>query len=240
MLALLLLTLVSAAPEPALAVDVYVPLCDSSLIACGGGAAGDPESLDGNLYWGALYGAERYLSHAPRFRAVHRIDGPDSTRPYLLREVQLVRAAGAGEREVKLRLLAYSGKHIDEALHDFFSAAAGATTADLVVWAGHDRLMDVAAPTLTRSARARPSAVLACSSEAFFGPALEQLGSPRLAMTRSFMAPEAYLLEALTAAIASHGIDARAEVRAALIGAYAHYQRISPRAAASVFATLER
>ncbi|HEV8245935.1 MAG TPA: hypothetical protein VGP93_09200, partial [Polyangiaceae bacterium] len=38
------------AGEP-LTVLVVVPLCDSKLIHCGGQGAGDPGSLDRNLYW---------------------------------------------------------------------------------------------------------------------------------------------------------------------------------------------
>jgi hypothetical protein len=229
-----------------LTLDVYVPLCDSALIACGRGAAGDPTSLDGNLYWGAAYGAERYLTRAPAFRVESRADRPYPDRPHILRELRLVRRPGPGEREVRLRLWAYAGTAIDVALADFLAAAAGAraqthplsVSPDLVVWAGHDRLMDVPVPPLERTGAPKPAAVLACVSERFFGPPLAQVGSPPLVLTRSFMAPEAYLLEALAGAVARHGVGARGATRDALVAAYARYQRISPRAAATVFTRL--
>jgi hypothetical protein len=227
------------AAHPPLQVDVFVPLCDSALIACGRGAAGDPESLRGNLYWGAAYGAERYLSRARGFQVKGSVDRPFSDRPYVLREVRLVRSAGPGEREVQLRLLAYSGRNIDDALRDFLAAAAGdGTQADLVVWAGHDRLMDVPAPKVSPSSKAKPVAVLACSSQEFFGPVLATVGARPIALTRTFMAPEAYLLEALAASTARHGLGSPDALREDLIGAYARFQRISRKAASSVFARL--
>src|SRR5690242_14303916 len=94
-----LLLMLLAAP-PGLTLEVFVPLCDSTLIACGKGAAGDPDSLSGNLYWGAAYGAERYLSRAPSFRVDSKTDTPQPEKPYLLREVWLTRKPTGREQEV--------------------------------------------------------------------------------------------------------------------------------------------
>lgn len=228
---------VRADPGP-LVLDVYVPLCDGALIACGRGGLGEPRNLAANLYWGAMYGAERFLSRATGFRVVTRVDAPESAKPGLLRVVELERAAARGERVVRVVLRAYAGDRIDDALRDFLGAVGGASSADLVVWAGHDRLMDVPAPSVGVAAKARPSAVLACSSERWFKPVLDAAGSVPVVHTRTFMAPEAYLLEALASAVAAHGVEARREIRRALVEAYAKYQRISPKAASSVFSTL--
>ena len=161
----LLVALASAAPtdQSALAVTVFVPLCDSALIDCGRGALGDPRSLQGNLYWGARYGAERYLSRLPDWRVIAQRDGSGP----VLRETSLLRSGVSGERAVRLTLRAYAGDHIDEALADFLTAVEGrGAQVDLVVWAGHDRLMDVPAPKAAppTGAPGLPSAVLACSS----------------------------------------------------------------------------
>src|SRR5215217_9621194 len=52
---------------------VVVPLCDSQVIACGGQGAGDPGSLDKNLYWGRAFGARRFFDEsAKQFRRVAR------------------------------------------------------------------------------------------------------------------------------------------------------------------------
>lgn len=229
-----LLSLLAATPVEAVEIEVFVPLCDNSLIACGRSAAGDPRSLEANLYWGAAYGAERFLSRAPGFQVRSRKDVPDSA---VLRELVLERTPAKGERTVRLMLHAYAGDRIDTALEDFLRAAAGASSADLVVWAGHDRLMDRAPPETRASTAtaARPVAVLACMSEQFFGPVLQSIGARPVALTRTLMAPEAYLLEALAAAVARHGPTEAGPIRSALVEAYARYQRLTPRAASSVF-----
>ncbi len=233
--ALGLLALLAATPASALDVEIFVPLCDGRQLACGRGGAGDARSLEANLYWGAAYGAERFLSRAPGFQVRARRDGPPGSP--VLRELVLERTPARGERPVRLTLRAYAGEHIGQALKDFLHAVAGRSQADLVVWAGHDVLMDQQAPAIhpPPSATPRPAAVLACSSEAYFGPVLHALGATPVVLTRTFMAPEAYLLEALAASVARHGpTDARA-MRGALVAAYARYQRISPRAAGTVF-----
>jgi hypothetical protein len=234
-----LMALLAVTPTKTVEVEVYVPLCDGAQLACGRAGAGDPRSLEANLYWGALYGAERHLKRAPGFKVRSRQDGaPESA---VLRELVVERAAGPGERPVRLVLRAYAGDRIDDALEDFLRAAAGGSTADLLVWAGHDRLMDRAPPELRTppGATTRPVAVLACESERYFGPVLQTLGVQPVVLTRSFMAPEAYLLEALAAAVAKHGPTATVPLRTALVDAYARYQRITPKAAGTVFSRLK-
>ena len=223
---------------PALELEVFVPLCDGAQLECGRAEAGDPRSLEANLYWGAAYGAERFLKRAPGFRVVSRRDPPAGAP--VLRELVVERTPGRGERAVRLVLRAYAGEHIDTALEDFLRAAAGGSAADLVVWVGHNRLMDRPPPeTRTRPGTpARPAVILACASEPSFTPVLAALGSEPVVLTRTFMAPEAYLLEALAASVARHGPTAARPIRAALVEAYARYQRITPGAAGSVFSRL--
>lgn len=96
--------------------------------------------------------------------------------PGALREVVFDRAAGAGERAVRARLIAFHGQRIDDAL-TFFLAAVQDGAADLVVWAGHDRLMDVPAPRVARARTSTNVAVLACESERWFGPVLAAMGA---------------------------------------------------------------
>ena len=78
---LALLVLVATATPPALEVTVVVPLCDNALIACGRPAAAAPRALDTNLYWGAMYGAERWLSRAPGFHVVATTDASRPAQP---------------------------------------------------------------------------------------------------------------------------------------------------------------
>lgn len=69
-----------AAGRP-LTVLVVVPLCDSKLIACGGDRAGDPGSLDKNLYWGRAFGVRRFFDESAKqfqrvAQACHRSCSP--------------------------------------------------------------------------------------------------------------------------------------------------------------------
>jgi hypothetical protein len=52
-------------------------------------------------------------------------------------------------------------------------------------------------------------------------------------MTRSLMAPEGYVVDAITRALGEN--LPRGEVRARAVEAYAQWQRLSPRAASSIF-----
>ncbi|MDC0714264.1 hypothetical protein POL68_37730 [Stigmatella sp. ncwal1] len=109
-----------------------------------------------------------------------------------------------------------------------------------VVWAGYDRLMDREPPRVDapRGATPRPVVVLACISEQYFGPVLKTMGASPVALTRTLMAPEAYLLEALASTVARHGPTETKAMRTALVEAYARYQRISLSSAGSVFSKM--
>ena len=153
--------LVAAAPVEVL---VIVPLCDGAQLACGSGGLGDAHGPARNLYWGAQYGAARFLDDSGGYR---RVPSGAPTAPGVLEQRRLVRAPSGSERTVHVTLLAYDGAAIDGALRDYFDAVTHGR-ADLVVWMGHDRLMDVAAPTMSAAAAPASTAVLACSSEFVF------------------------------------------------------------------------
>nr|WP_083244124.1 hypothetical protein [Leptospira tipperaryensis] len=222
----------------AFTIEVFVPLCNGAQLACGKGKAGDPRSLDGNLYWGASFGAETFLKRAKGFRVVERKDGTTSSA--ILRDLVLERTPKKGEEKVTLQIHAYAGERIDDALVDFLNAS-GSSDSDLLVWVGHDRLMDRFPPELEKQKRrfSRPVVVLACESEKYFGPVLKSLKVTQVAMTKTFMAPEAYLLEALAGTVAKSGLKDKKAIRSSLVEAYAKYQRISIRAAGTVFSKLE-
>src|SRR5439155_16274319 len=104
----------------------------------------------------------------------------------------------------------------------------------IVGYAGHNRLMDgKTLPRASASARAPiPSFILACASEPYFGASLEQAGSLPLVMTRTLMAPEAYLIDAIARGLGEN-LPAP-ELRKRAVSAYGKWQKLSPRAAGSV------
>jgi hypothetical protein len=75
--------------------------------------------------------------------------------------------------------------------------------------------------------------VLACLSDEYFAEHLQAAGSRPVVTTFSFMAPEAYVLEAVARGFAEQADEA--ELRRAAAAAYAKYQHISARAGNSVF-----
>ncbi|MBM9576436.1 hypothetical protein JWG45_04630 [Leptospira sp. 201903070] len=235
-----LLFSISFSTIEAFTIEVFVPLCNGTQLACGKGKAGDPRSLEGNLYWGGAFGAETFLKKASGFRVLERKDGISSSP--ILRDLVLERTPKKGETKVVLILHAYAGDKIDDALVDFLNAAGNSNSnTDLVVWAGHDRLMDRFPPEIKRlkAASSKPAVVLACESEKYFGPVLRSLYVPQVAMTRTFMAPEAYLLEALAGTVAKSGLKDKKAIRSSLVAAYAKYQRISSRASGTVFSKVD-
>ncbi len=89
----------------------------------------------------------------------------------------------------------------------------------MVGYAGHNRLMDnVKLPPKPPPDRARPipSFVLACFSERYFGPSLREAGARPLVTTRSYMAPEGYLVRAVAEGLADNDSPDALRRRAAL------------------------
>jgi hypothetical protein len=216
---------------------VIVPLCDDALIDCGSRLAGRPADLEHNLYWGAAFGQKRFFGR--KGSGWEKVDEEKSAGAVLERVVFRRRASGrawpgAPDAVEQLAVFeAFDGRAIDRALARLFEVAAGGATLKLrdggreralrvhvVGWAGHDRLMDgVDPPRVARAAAPIPSFVMACSSEAYFGDPLRRLGSTPLLTTRTLMAPEGYVVDAIVTALGDGAPVA--EVRSRAVDAYA-------------------
>ncbi|MDI1484221.1 hypothetical protein [Polyangium sp. y55x31] len=255
-LAAILLAAASAQAAEPLVVQVIVPLCSNDQIDCGSNVAGDPDRLDTNLYWGAAFGHRRYFDR--KKSGFTRIDVLPADGPRLERVVyrRLVSAEPFGGKpgetlEQIVVLDAYHGDSIDRAVETFWRLAtrggrirfhdAGKereVSITVAGYAGHNRLMDGVrlppSPGADSRGRAIPSFVLACDSEPYFGPALRAAGSETLLMTRSLMAPEGYVLDAVVRAIGEHAPPTSIRDRA--VAAYAKWQKLSRRAAGTIFA----
>jgi hypothetical protein len=244
-----------AAGKP-LTLLVVVPLCDSRLIHCGGQGAGDPGSLDKNLYWGRAFGARRYFEEqAKQFHRVAREVGTGPVLEQLVyrRWVPGARWGSTKDVEQLVVLRAIHGAQIDAAVRDFYHyATTGAEISfdeqgqthtvrvHAVGYAGHNRLMDVALAKLVTAAApadaaaALPSFVFACRSAPYFSQALANGGSKALVMTRDLMAPEGYIIEAMARGLGDH--LNQTELRQRVVAAYARWQRIPERTASTIFA----
>ena len=240
---------------PALAQDaprvvhVFVALADNAHqgivpVPARLGNGDDPER---NLYWGAGYGVKTFFARSAEWRLETSQMRPEAA--VLERCVFRHRT-----KNVVLIADAYQGRQVQQAIVDFLEAAAGepeansresanaATdqsraialpgTADLVVYVGHEGLMDFSLsemPHKKKNTRASEAIVLACISKSYFSEPLRTAGAKPLLWTTSLMAPEAYTLKsALDGWVLGESAE---QIRERAAAAYSKYQHCSLAAA---------
>jgi hypothetical protein len=217
-----------------LLVWVFVPLCDNANqgIVPVSAVLGNGQNPRSNLYWGAMYGMKTFFRRSKHWRALQLVS--KSKKPAVLDQVGF-QGSFSGKR-VQVLAWAYDGAQMQQALQDFFAAAAEGQ-ADLVAFCGHNGLMDMklkSYPEGKKAAGADYAVVLACKSRDYFLKPLRRAGCRPLITTTGFMAPEAYTLEAIIRTWASGGDSSTVKQAAAF--AYANYQKCSSRAALRLFA----
>jgi hypothetical protein len=194
---------------------------------------GDGNNPSSNLYWGAAYGVKTFLSKANGWR---KLGCEKNINPTILERCQF-----AWKDNLTVTADAYRGNRIDQAMLDFMQQAAtppNPTKREMVIFIGHDGLMDIQnQPIIERfpkhARHDKQSVALACMSEEYFSAHLLAAGSKPVVTTFSFMAPEAYVLEAIARGFANQANEA--ELRSFAATAYAKYQRISAKAGKAVF-----
>jgi hypothetical protein len=231
---------------------VVVPLCSNAQLDCGSASAGRPADLAHNIYWGAVFGARRYFERKTSGFArveAQRVSDTMLEQATFRRTVPGQPWGTAAPVEQLVVLQAFHGDHIDAAVDHFWrTATAGGTVVFLdgarrreeaihvVGYAGHNRLMDgTSLPTAPAAGAGAPlpSFVLACFSERYFGAALRSAGSSLLLSTRTFMAPEGYVIHAVADALGQNVPGA--SLRSSAVNAYMHWQRIGRGEAGWVF-----
>jgi len=236
-----------------LMLHLLVPLCHEDQIACGGMRAGDPDDLAHNLYWGAVFGHDRFLSR--KASKMRRIGGAAADGHRLARATfsQSFDGAAFGRAtpfDLVIVLDAHHGDAIDDVIDRFFveaeqganvsfSDASGARVlpVDVVGYAGHNRMLDgKVAPPQAPEARRHPipSFVLACRSHQTFAAPLASRGSRLLVAARDLMAPEGYVVEAIALGLVRN--ESAASLRRRAVNAYAKWQSIEPAVAGTIFA----
>jgi hypothetical protein len=204
---------------------------------------GNGEDPGNNLYWGALYGTKAFLKRTKDWALVTTEDKPTDA---VLERVVFSHKSG----RAYLVADAYRGREIRKAVGDFLAAAAGKHAgqlrhgddsigirgaADLIVYIGHNGLMEftVAQPKREPEARRKDAIVLACKSKPYFEPRLAKLQCRSVLLTTGFMAPEAYTLEAALAGWLTGESGTKIKDRAAR--AYHKYQQCGLNAARRLF-----
>ena len=220
-------------------------------------AIGNGQNPRNNLYWGARYGVKTYLSRDSGWQTIALPHTED--RRILERRVMKKRFSRKGKPvDVYLVADAWDGKEIRQTINQFLRYNAGYDTislqvdrqtiqaggkAHLIVYIGHNALMDFAGATDLMTATPQKAMnnpqndaiVLACKSEPYFASRLRQLGANPLLMTTGLMAPEAYSLDAAI----SQWIVGNNErnIRRSAAESYNKYQKTGIKAARRLFGT---
>jgi hypothetical protein len=236
-----------------LVVHVTVALCSNEQIDCGSKIAGRAGNLSHNVYWGAAFGARRFLelpaSGWERI-ALAKVDEVVLERAVYRRRTAAKPWGLGGKRTVEqiVVLDAVHGDHIDRAVTGFWSGATQGEMLAITVdgarrelnvhvagYVGHNRLMDgLELPDTSAAKSALPSFVLACYSEQYFGKKLRRAGSRPLVTTRQLMAPEGYVLQAVLLGVGAG--ESSKQIRARTVRAYAKWQKLSHGSASWIFA----
>lgn len=232
-----------------LVAHVTVALADSEHQGIGpvSGNLGDGMRPEVNLYWGALYGVEKFLPKKG-WRIVERATMAD---PRILSRVIFERRVKRDRRTVRVVLIAdaWAGPHIRDATIRYFEHAAGRDSeivtvgdervaaggsAHVVAYIGHNGLMDFDIPEVAaRGAGTTAAIALACISKDDFLPILERVNAEPILLTKSLMAPEAYTLDAALVTWFAGGTSQ--DVYVAGSDAYCVYQKCSTRTARKMF-----
>jgi len=226
-------------------IHVFVALCDnkSQGIVPVPDKLGNGDDPKNNLYWGAMYGTKSFLKKSTSWSYLgeRKIASNDIIERIVFKHAK---------KDVYLVADAYRGAVIKVAITDFLRAAGGNDTAilkvdeeilglngyaDLVVYVGHNGLMDIDIELQQRAAESskKDAMILACKSEPYFRTRLTALGSKSVLLTTGFMAPEAYTLDvAVCAWIVGESSETIKECAAA---AYNKYQKCGMTGARRLF-----
>lgn len=246
--ALLLATAVLSAQEQPKVIHVFVALADNQNqgIVPVPPRLGNGEDAERNLYWGAAAGVKTYFRRSAEWTLLQ--SGLKPKTEILERCIFKHK-----NKNVYLVADAYRGTQIKQAILDFLSSAAGQGAEDivipnkitvkarggsnLVVYVGHDGLMDFSLPLLPRKKNEarREAIILACASKSYFADALRASGAYPLLWTTNLMAPEAYTLKSALDGWVLGENNAQIQLRAA--GAYDKYQKCGLHAAQKLLTT---
>lgn len=234
----------SAAPKT---IHLFVALCDNNSqgIAPVPAKIGNGDDPENNLYWGCSDGARAYFSQSKEWKRLAIIT-PGGDSPVLERAI-------FQHKDTKSILVAdaYRGSRIKDCLKDYLSAGLGTlpsfvesdkldkkleigSKSDLVAYIGHNGLMDF---QLEVAAAEKPPTILAitlcCVSDSYFQPHFSKGHVYPLIRTKSLMYPGAFILHDALEGLFKH--EKETQIRARAVKAYARNQKISEKAAETVF-----
>jgi hypothetical protein len=227
-------------------IHVMVPLCDNDHqgIVAVNKDLGNGLSLRTNLYWGAGYGIK---THFVRSKTWNLLQTKLDPTEHVLERVVFKH----NSQNVILIADAYRGDRMKACLMDYFNVLTGTykdsillgdyilklgTATDLVVFNGHDGLMDTEIDTVWNTdGKIKDAVVIACTSHRYFKTYLNAAGGYPLVTTSNLLAPEAYVLHGvLEAWIANRAPE---QIRLAAAQEYNRVQNCGIRGASNLFVT---
>ncbi len=226
-----------------LVVEVHVPLCDNTIIACGNAKLGDGDNPDTNLYWSTTPGFGSWFARkSSGWKRVAKLrEGETGDNDVLALHVyrRSVSTPAAWKKrgapasmEIDIVVHGWRGTAIDRALAAYAADISGQGTrtitlvdgstldaggaAQIVAWVGHNRLMDVDAYTWPAPGTATKGTIaIACHTAAYMEESVPSATRVPLLMTRDFLFANAAPLEAAVLAFASGGTYAKIRLDAA-------------------------
>jgi hypothetical protein len=221
-----------AAGKPLVA-EVHVPLCESTIIACGNAKLGDGDNPDTNLYWSTTPGFGSWFvrrgggwKHVLHQRGDATGDANivvvDVYRRTLRAPQSWVKRGAPKTFELDIVVHGWRGKAIDVALAAYAADVSGGAArkleladrttiaaggaAQLVAWVGHNRLMDLEAYTWPKPGKAVTGTIaIACHTAAYMEAEVASATRVPLLMTRDLLFANAAPLEATVLAFAGGG-----------------------------------
>jgi hypothetical protein len=186
-------------------VQVFVALWDSP--------------ADQDLYWGKLYGIKTYFQHQEGWEMRSETD----TGAIIEKEAIFYNPS----LNIYLKARAYTSPAIKQAITEFLQYVYEADESELVIYVGHDGLMDFRLDIAAQK-HLCDVMVFSCESEPYFSPYVHMILS-----TYTLMAPEAYGVMAAVEAWSSG--ENEEMIRKITAANYAKYQRITLQSAERTF-----
>jgi hypothetical protein len=196
-------------------------------------AIGNGNDPDRNLYWGTAEGLKGVFDKSNVWKLLEKNDKPEEK--FILR----IRTYHHEIKKATLTAKAYKGSNIKECIQAFESAIqAGAY--DLVVFIGHNGLMDCELPKLLKLEKQKKISdciVLCCKSEQYFKTRIEATGGRPILLTQHLMYPGAFILHATV----NTWLDGKncSTIRESAGTAYADNQKLSKKTGLGIFAELK-
>jgi hypothetical protein len=227
-------------------IHVLVPLCDNEFqgIVPVNASLGNGQNLRTNLYWGAGYGIKTHFTRSKTWQLQNTKLNPSTN---ILERIVLKHSS----KNVIIIADAYRGDRMKACLTDYFNILAGTkndtitlndsayiigSNTDLVVFNGHNGLMDVGIEDVfNKDGVTKDAVAIACISHSFYVDYLNKAGGYPLVMTANLLAPEAYVLHNVLEAWVNNSTSE--EIRFAAAQGYHNIQKCGIRGASNLFVT---